>query len=57
MAGPAMLLGPTSLTHSVLARLTISALLLHSVVSDLREEPVLPLRLVSGCAGADVTTT
>lgn len=53
-----MLLGPTSLTQSVLARLTISALILHSVVSELREEPVLLLRLVSGCAGAmDVTTT
>lgn len=32
-------------------RLTISALVLHSVVSELREEPVLLTRPVSGCAG------
>lgn len=40
------------------ARMTISALILHSMVSDLREEPVLPPRPVSDCAGwLDVTMT
>lgn len=39
-------------------RLTISALILHSVASELREEPVLRPRPVSGCAGwLDVTIT
>lgn len=53
-----MLRRPTSLTQNVFARLTISTLILHSVVSELREEPVLPPRPVSGCAGwFDVTMT
>lgn len=40
------------------ARLTISALILHFVVSELCEEPVLSPRPVSGCAGRlDVTMT